>query len=71
MLHFRPRRYDRWSQRLEVTFGELVPGGEPPLLKKRREFTLEQAIKRWAEKRQQGWKPCEPQWLPPPSPLVR
>ncbi len=68
VLHFRPRRYDRWSHKLEVTFGEVVPGGEPPLLKKRRELTREQAIKLWAEQRQQGWKPCEPQWLPPPSP---
>jgi hypothetical protein len=23
VLHFRPRRYDRWSQSLEVTFGEV------------------------------------------------
>ena len=71
VLHFRPRRYDRWSQNLEVTFGEVVPGGEPPLLKERRELTREQAIKLWAEKRQQGWKACEPQWLPPPSPADR
>ena len=45
VLHFRPRRYDRWSQSLEVTFGEVMAGGEPPLLKKRRELTREQAIK--------------------------
>ncbi len=31
-LHFRPRRYDRWSQSLEVTFGEVMAGSEPPLL---------------------------------------
>jgi hypothetical protein len=24
VLHFRPRRYGRWSQNLEVTFGEVV-----------------------------------------------
>ena len=36
VLHFRPRRYDRWSQSLE-------------------ELTREQAIKHWAQKRQQGW----------------
>jgi hypothetical protein len=47
VLHFRPRRYDRWSQSLEVTFGEVMAGGEPPLLKKRRELTREQAIKLW------------------------
>ena len=45
VLHFRPRRYDRWSQSLEVTSGEVMTGGEPPLLKKRRELTREQAIK--------------------------
>jgi hypothetical protein len=71
VLHFKPLRYDRWSQSLEVTFGEVMPGGEPPLLKKRRELTREQAIKLWAQKRQQGWQPCEPQWLPPPAPAER
>jgi len=71
VLHFRPRLYDRWSQRLEVTYGELVPGGEPPLLKKRRELNRKQAIKLWAEKCRQGWRPCEPQWQPPPSPADR
>ena len=65
VLHFRPRRYDRWSQSLEVTFGEVMAGGEPPLLKRREELTREQAIKLWAQKRQQGWQPCAPQWLPP------
>jgi len=71
VLHFRPLRYDRWSQSLEVTFGEVMPSGEPPLLKRRRELTREQAIQLWAQKRQQGWQPCEPQWLPPHVPAVR
>jgi hypothetical protein len=62
VLHFKPLRYDRWSQSLEVTFGEVMAGGEPPLLQKRRELTREQAIQLWAQKRQQGWQPCEPQW---------
>ncbi|MCP9894640.1 DUF1651 domain-containing protein [Vulcanococcus limneticus Candia 3F8] len=62
VLHFRPRRYDRWSQSLEVTFGEVMAGGAPPLLKRREELTREQAIKLWAQKRQQGCKPCPPQW---------
>jgi Protein of unknown function (DUF1651) len=65
VLHFRPRRYDRWSQSLEVTFGEVMAGGEPPLLKKRRELTREQAIKLWAQKRQQGCQSCSPQWALP------
>jgi hypothetical protein len=50
-----PPRYHRWSQSLEVTFGEVIPAGE-------------EAIKLWAQKREQGWQPCEPQW-PPPAPL--
>ena len=65
VLHFRPLRYDRWSQALEVTLGEVMPSGEPPLLKHRRELTREQAIKLWTQKRQQGWQACPPQWSPP------
>jgi hypothetical protein len=68
VLHFRPLRYDRWSQSLEVTLGELMAAGEAPLLKRRKELTREQAIKLWTRKQQQGWQPCAPQWLPPPSP---
>ena len=50
VLHFRPTKYDCRNQALEVTFGEAVmPGVEPPLLKKR----------------PQGWKVCPPQWRPP------
>ena len=65
VLHFQPRRYDRWSQRLEVTLGELMTGDEPPLLKRRRQLTREQAIKLWTQKRAAGWKVCPPQWSPP------
>ncbi len=68
VLHFKPLRYDRWSQALEVTLGEVMPSGEPPLLKKRRELTREQAIKLWNQKRQQGWRACPPQWSPPQPP---
>ena len=68
VLHFKPLRYDRWSQALEVTLGELMPGGEPPLLKKRRELTREEAIKLWAQKRLAGWRACPPQWIPPQPP---
>ena len=32
VLHFRPSRWDRWSQQLEVTVGELVPDQPVPLL---------------------------------------
>ena len=73
-LHFRPRRYDRSSQSLEVTFGEVMAGSEPPLLsaqpssqrRRRQEFTREQAIKLWAQKRQRGWHVCPPEWNSPP-----
>ena len=68
VLHFRPRRYDRWSQALEVTLGELMAAGEAPLLKRRKELTREQAIKLWKQKRQAGWRVCAPQWSPPQPP---
>ncbi|MFY8148607.1 MAG: DUF1651 domain-containing protein [Prochlorococcaceae cyanobacterium] len=67
VLHFKPLRYDRWSQSLDVTLGEVMPGGEPPLLKKRKELTREQAIRLWRQKRQAGWQVCRPQWTPPPD----
>jgi hypothetical protein len=70
VLHFRPRRYDRWSQSLEVTLGEVMADGEPPLLEHRREMPREQAIQLWAQKRQQGWHACAPQWSPPQPLLV-
>ncbi len=68
VLHFRPLRYDRWSQSLGVTFGEVMPRGEPPLLKHRKQLTREQAVQLWTQRRQQGWQPCAPQWLPPQPP---
>ncbi len=68
VLHFKPLRYDRWSQALEVTLGELIPGEPAPLLKRRREPTREQAINLWAQKRLAGWRACPPQWIPPKPP---
>jgi hypothetical protein len=68
VLHFKPLRYGRWSQSLEVTLGELMAAGEAPLLKRRKELTREQAIKLWRQKQQQGWRACSPQWVPPQSP---
>ena len=32
VLHFRPTHWDRWSQRLELITGELLPGQPVPLL---------------------------------------
>jgi hypothetical protein len=64
VLHFRPLSYNRWSQSLEVTHGELITG-EPPLLKRREELQRQEAIRLWIQKRQAGWRVCEPQWSPP------
>jgi len=62
VLHFRPTHWDRWSKRLELITGELLQGQPVPLLKSRKELTREQAITLWRQKRQEGWRPCEPQW---------
>ena len=62
VLHFRPTRWDRWCQQLEVTVGELLPGEPVPLLKHRRELSREAAINLWGEKRKEGWASCGPQW---------
>ncbi len=61
VLHFQPRRYDRWEQTLEVTAGELI-AGQAPLLKRRRQLSREEAITLWRRMRQLGWEPCPPQW---------
>ena len=70
VLHFRPSRWDRWSQQLEVTVGELLPDQPVPLLKRRLELSREEAIKLWAEKRKQGWQITEPRWHPPQLPAT-
>jgi hypothetical protein len=66
VLHFRPSRWDSWSQQLEVTVGELLPDQPVPLLKRRLELSREEALKLWVEKRQQGWQTTTAQWQPPP-----
>jgi len=38
VLRFRPTRWERTYQRLEITSGELLPGEQVPLLKNRREI---------------------------------
>ena len=58
VLNFQPCRYDRWTQVLEVTLGEVMLSGEPPLLKHRRELMRDEAIKLWGKKRQEGWRAC-------------
>ena len=65
VLHFRPTLWDRWNQQLEITSGELLPDQPVPLLKRRWELSREEALRLWAEKRQQGWQPTKAQWQPP------
>ena len=65
VLHFRPTVWDRISQRLEITSGELLPDQPVPLLKRRMELNRQEALRLWEEKRQQGWESCPPQWQPP------
>ena len=67
VLHFRPSRWDRWSQQLEVTVGELLPDQPVSLLKRRLELSREEAPKLWSEKRKLGWQACEPQWALAPE----
>jgi hypothetical protein len=55
VLHFKPLACHRWSQSLELTTGELIPG-QPPLLKCRKVITREEAIKLWTQKRKEGWE---------------
>lgn len=62
VLRFRPSRWERQVQRLEITSGELLAGEQVPLLKNRREISRDEALKFWDEKRKGGWKPCSPQW---------
>lgn len=65
VLHFRAARWDRWSQTLDMTSGEWLPGQETPLLKFRRQLSRVEAITLWQTLRRQGWRPCPPQWIPP------
>ena len=62
VLRFRPTRWERTYQRLEITTGELLPDQEIPLLKSRRELSRAEALKLWAEKRKAGWCPCSLHW---------
>ena len=70
VLHFRPTRWDRWSQQLEVTVGELLPDQPVPLLKRRLELSREEALKLWSEKRKEGWQIAAPLWHPPQLPAT-
>jgi len=67
VLHFRPARWDRCLQTLEVTSGEWLPGQREPLLKRRQENPRAEALRLWRSLRRQGWVPCGPQGRPPPA----
>lgn len=62
VLRFRPTRWERTYQRLEITTGELLPDQGIPLLKSRRELSRAEALKLWAEKRSAVWVTGSPQW---------
>ena len=47
VLHFRPSLWDRWSQRLEITSGELLPDQRVALLKRRWEMSRKEALRLW------------------------
>lgn len=65
VLHFRPTRWSRHNQVLEVIYGELLPHEPVPLLKRRWELTRQEAIQLWSQKRGQGWTVCPPKWHTP------
>jgi hypothetical protein len=62
VLRFRPTRWERQVQLLEISTGELLPDQEIPLLKRRQELRRAEALSLWGEKRKAGWVPCSPQW---------
>jgi hypothetical protein len=68
MLHFRPRLWDRWSQRLEITSGELLPDQPVSLLNRHWELSREESLRLWAVKRQQGWQQTTAPWHQPVAP---
>ncbi len=65
VLHFKPVIWDRWQQELEITSGQVMPDGAPPLLQRRSRLSREQAVALWKGRRAEGWRPCTPQWTPP------
>ncbi len=66
VLHFRPARWDRWSQQLQIISGEWIPGETVPLLRRRQTISRADALQLWRDLRRQGWRPCPPQWQLPP-----
>jgi hypothetical protein len=66
VLHFKPVIWDRWQQELEITSGQVMSYGAPPLLQRRSpRLSREQAVALWKDRRAEGWRPCTPQWTQP------
>ncbi len=68
VLHFKPVIWDRWQQELEITSGQVMSDGAPPLLQRRSRLSREQAVALWRDRTAEGWRRCAPQWTPPKAP---
>ena len=55
VLHFRPNRWDRWSQQLQITSGELLQYQTVPSAQTLLETEPRGSMRLWGEKRLQGW----------------
>lgn len=71
VLQFKPARWNRYTQELDLISGEWLPGEPVPLLKRRRRLRRDAAIQLWREKLQQGWTVCPPQWTLPALPATK
>ena len=54
--------HDSEARAIAVDLGKLTMIDGPPLLKSRRQLTLNQARKLWRNRVKAGWKCVEPQW---------
>ena len=66
VLHFKPAIWNQWQQELEITSGQLLRDQAVPLLQRRVRLSRERAVELWRQRLAEGWKPCTPQWQPPP-----
>jgi hypothetical protein len=66
VLHLKRATWNQWQQELEITSGQLLPDQPVPLLQRRARLSRERAVELWRQRLAEGWKPCTPQWQPPP-----
>ena len=66
VLHFKPAIWNQWQQELEITSGQVLRDQAVPLLQRRVRLSRERAVELWRQRLAEGWKPCTPQWQPPP-----